>query len=132
MGRTKIIYAVLSLFLLVPAIGFAARLPDAEELTRLIQKISERQSKDIKTFEKKSKAYFFEEQRPETISIVIGQVPPGEAVTVFVLSKLSGKPTQDIITMNKAGKTWPKIAQETGVKLKDLVKDVKDFRLGIG
>ncbi|HCC53527.1 MAG TPA: hypothetical protein DEQ20_01165 [Desulfobulbaceae bacterium] len=132
MGRTRIIHAVLLFFLLVPAMGFAARQPDAEELSRLIQKISERQSKDLKTFEKKSKAYFFEEQKPETISKVILQVPPGEAVTVFVLSKLSGKPTQEIIAMNKAGKSWPKIAQETGVKLKDLVKDVKDFRLGIG
>lgn len=132
MGKTKIMFAAISFLLLVPVLGFAAQLPEPEELNRIIQKISERQSKDMKTFERKTKAYFFEEHKPETVTAVIRQLAPGEAITVLVLSNLSKRQTQDIITMNKAGKAWPKIAQETGVKLKDLVKDVKDFRLGIG
>ena len=132
MGKTKIMFALLSFLLLVPVQSFAARLPEAEELTRLIQKISERQSKDMKTFERKTKAYFFEEQKPETIATVISQVAPGEAITAIVLSKLSKKPVLDIIAMNKTGKPWQKIAEETGVKFKDVVKDVRDFRLGIG
>jgi len=132
MGKTKIIFAALSFLLLAPVLSFAARLPDAEELSRTIQKISERQSKDMKTFEKKTKAYFFDEQKPETVSAVIGQLAPGDAVAVLVLAKLSKRPVMGILAMNKAGKGWPAIAQDTGVKLKDLVKDVKDFRLGIG
>jgi len=132
MRKTNILYAMLAFLLLVPATGFAARMPEPEELDRLVQKISERQSKDMKTFEKKTKAYFFEEQKPEAIAAVIGQVAPGEAITVIVLSNLSKKPVQDIIAMKKAGKTWQDIADKTGVKLKTVVKNVKDFRLGIG
>jgi len=118
--------------LFVSTAGFAARLPEPEELDRLVQKISERQSKDMKTFEKKTRAYFFEEQKPEAIASVISQVAPGEAITVIVLSNLSKKPVQDIVAMKKAGKSWQEIADKTGVKLKAVVKDVKDFRLGIG
>ena len=132
MERTKTLCAVLVLLLLVPVASFAARLPEPEELDRLIQKISQRQVKDMKTFEKKTRAYFFEEQKPETIAAVISQVDPGEAITVIVISNLSKKPAQDIIALKKAGKTWSEIAEATGVKLKALVKDVKDFRLGIG
>jgi len=132
MRKTNILYAMLAFLLLIPVTGFAARLSEPEELDRLVQKISERQSKDMKTFEKKTRAYFFEEQKPEAIMAVIGQVAPGEAITVIVLSNLSKKPVQDIIAMKKTGKTWQEIADKTGVKLKALVKDVKDFRLGIG
>jgi predicted transcriptional regulator len=130
-GR-RMLYGMLAFVLLVPLTGFAARLSEPEELDRLVQKISERQSKDMKTFEKKTRAYFFEEQKPEAIAAVISQVAPGEAITVIVLSNLSKKPVQNIIAMKKAGKTWQEIADKTGVKLKAVVKDVKDFRLGIG
>jgi TusA-related sulfurtransferase len=86
----------------------------------------------MKTFEKKTRAYFFEEQKPEAIESAIKQLAPGEAITVIVLSNLSKKPVQDIITMKKAGKSWQDIAAQTGVKFKTVVKDVKDFRFGIG
>lgn len=132
MRRKSILLTILVFALLVPMTSFAARLPEPEELDRLVQKISERQSKDMKTFEKKTKAYFFEAQKPETIEVVIKQLAPGEAITVIVLSNLSKKPAQDIIAMKKGGKTWQEIADKTGVKLKAVVKDVKDFRLGIG
>lgn len=132
MKRKSILVTIWVLALLVSATSFAARLPEPEELDRLVQKISERQSKDMKTFEKKTRAYFFEEQKPEAIAAVVSQVAPGEAITVIVLSNLSKKPVQDIIAMKKAGKSWQEIADKTGVKLKAVVKGVKDFRLGIG
>lgn len=132
MRKGSVLAALMVILLLVPATVYAARLSEPEELDRLVQKISERQSKDMKTFEKKTRAYFFEEQKPEAISAVIKQMAPGEAITVIVLSNLSKKPAQDIIAMKKAGKTWQDIADKNGVKLKAVVKDVKDFRLGIG
>jgi len=132
MRRRNILAVLMAILLLVPAVVFAARFSEPEELDRLVQKISERQSKDMKTFEKKTRAYFFEEQKPEAIAAVIKQVAPGEAITVIVLANHSKKPVQDIIAMKKAGKTWQEIADKTGVKLKAVVKDVKDFRLGIG
>ena len=132
MRRKSILLTTLVLVLFASTTSFATRLPEPEELDRLVKKISERQSKDMKTFEKKTKAYFFEEQKPESIKAVIGQVPPGEAITVIVLSNLAKKPVQDIIAMKKSGKSWQEIADATGVKLKAVVKDVKDFRLGIG
>jgi len=132
MRKRNILSVLMAFLLLVPAVVFASRFSEPEELDRLVQKISERQSKDVKTFEKKTRAYFFEEQKPETIAAVIKQVAPGEAITVIVLSNLSKKPVQDILAMKKSGKTWQEIADKTNVKLKAVVKDVKDFRLGIG
>ena len=132
MRQRNILASLMAFLLLVPAAVYAARFSEPEELDRLVQKISERQSKDMKTFEKKTRAYFFEEQKPETIADVIKQVPPGEAITVIVLSNLSKKPVQDILVMKKTGKTWQAIADKTNVKLKAVIKDVKDFRLGIG
>jgi len=132
MRQRNILASLMAFLLLVPAAVYAARFSEPEELDRLVQKISERQSKDMKTFEKKARAYFFEEQKPETIADVIKQVPPGEAITVIVLSNLSKKPVQDILVMKKTGKTWQAIADKTNVKLKAVIKDVKDFRLGIG
>ena len=132
MKRKSMSLVILALVLLVPATSFAARLPAPEELDRQVQNISERQSKDMKTFEKKTMAYFFEQQKPEVIASVISQVAPGEAITVIVLSNLSKKPVQDIIAMKKAGKTWQDIADKTGVELKAVVWAVKRFRLGSG
>lgn len=117
---------------LLPAASSAARRTEPEELERLINKISERQSKNLKVFEKKAKAYFFETQKPETIEILIKEFPPGEAIAIIVLSNLSKKSHKDIVAMRKSAKDWQGIAGLLGVKLKDLVKEVKDFRLGIG
>jgi len=130
MGKSK--FLIFLMAFLLPAAAEAARLPDPEQLDRLIQKISERQSKDMKTFEKKTRAYFFEEQKTEALEAVIRQLAPGEAITVIVLSNLSKKPVQEIMAMKKSGKTWQDIADKSGVKFKAVVKDVKDFRLGIG
>jgi hypothetical protein len=128
----KSILMLVALLVTAQSAAHAARLSEPEELDKLVSKISERQSKDRKTFEKKTKAYFFDAQKPELVEEVIKQFKPGEAVTVIVLSNLSQKPVQDIATMRKSGKSWQEIADKTKVKLKSVVKDVKDFRLGIG
>jgi hypothetical protein len=112
--------------------AFSGRLPEAEELDKVIKKINERQSKNLKSFEKKTKAYFFEAQKPETIGALLKEFSPGDAVTIIVISNLSKKPYKDIVTMRKAGKGWQAIAEQLGVKLKNVLKDVKEFRSGIG
>jgi hypothetical protein len=127
---------VLTLFLvftfLLPVTAFSGRLSETEELDKVIKKINERQSRNLKMFEKKTKAYFFEAQKPETIGALLKEFSPGDAVTIIVISNLSKKPYKDIVTMRKAGKGWQAIAEQLGVKLKNVLKDVKDFRSGIG
>ncbi|RJQ42100.1 MAG: hypothetical protein C4550_00235 [Nitrospiraceae bacterium] len=127
---------VLTLFLvftfLLPMTAFSGRLSEPEELDKVIKKINERQSRNLKMFEKKTKAYFFETQKPETIGALLKEFSPGEAVTIIVISNLSKKPYKDIVTMRKSGKGWQAIAEQLGVKLKKVLKDVKDFRSGIG
>jgi hypothetical protein len=102
------------------------------DLNYLVGTITEHQSKKMKVFERKVKAYFFKDQKAETIEAVLKQFPPGEAVAVIVLSNLSKKPVQDIIDLKTSGMPWSVIAEQTGVKMKALVGDVKDFRFGIG
>ncbi|MBI5188028.1 MAG: hypothetical protein HZA07_02995 [Nitrospirae bacterium] len=128
----KVLAILLALTLFLPLTSSAARRSEPEELDRLIKKINERQSKNLKEFEKKAKAYFFDTQKPETTEILIKEFPPGEAVTVIVLSNLSKRSYKDIVAMKKAGKGWQDITGQINVKLKDVVKEVKDFRLGIG
>ncbi|MDI6744123.1 MAG: hypothetical protein QMD07_01985 [Thermodesulfovibrionales bacterium] len=126
----------LTLFLvftfLLPVTAFSGRLSESEELDKVIKKINERQSRNLKMFEKKTKAYFFETQKPETIGSLLKEFSPGDAVTIIVISNLSKKPYKDIVTMRKSGKGWQAIAEQLGVKLKNVLKDVKDFRSGIG
>ncbi|HBR22457.1 MAG TPA: hypothetical protein DD713_07840 [Nitrospiraceae bacterium] len=127
---------VLTLFLvftfLLPMTSFAGRLSESEELEKVVRKINERQSKNLKMFEKKTKAYFFEAQKPATIGALLKEFSPGDAVTIIVISNLSKKPYKDIVTMRKSGKGWQAIAEQLGIKLKNVLKDVKDFRSGIG
>ncbi|MCL4490482.1 MAG: hypothetical protein M1510_01050 [Nitrospirae bacterium] len=129
-GKVLIISFVFTF--LFPLASFAGRLSEPEELDRTISKINERQSKNLKVFEKKTKAYFFESQKPEAIESLLKEFRPGEAITVLVLSNLSRKPYKEIAAMKKSGKGWQDIAEKSGVKLKNVVKEVKDFRLGIG
>jgi hypothetical protein len=104
----------------------------AADLDYLIGTISKRVSKKMKRFEGKTKDYFIKAQKAETIEAVIKQFSPGEAITMLVLSNLSKKPVQEIIDMKTSGAPWPDIAERTGVKLKVVVSDVKDFWLGSG
>lgn len=129
--RKALVVLLVSIFL-VPLTSFAGRLPEADELDMIIKKINERQSKNLKMFEKKTKAYFFETQKPETIGALLKEFLPGDAVTIIVISNLSKKPYKNIATMRKSGKGWQTIAEQLGVKLKNVLKDVKDFRSGTG
>ena len=127
---------VLTLFLvfifLLPMTAFSGRLSEPEQLDTVIKKINERQSKNLKNFEKKTKAYFFESQKPEVIEGLIKEFQPGDAVAVIVFSNLSKKPVKEIVSMKKSGMQWQAMAAKLNVKLKIIVKEVKDFRLGIG
>ncbi|MBZ0155309.1 MAG: hypothetical protein K8I29_03730 [Alphaproteobacteria bacterium] len=129
----KIIFGLfMSIVFLFPIVASAGRLSEPEELARLINKISERQSKNLKQFEKKTKAYFFDTQKPETIEGLLKELQPGEIITTLVFSNLSKKPAKDIVAMKKAGVDWPDMAAKMKINLKAAVKEVKDFRLGIG
>lgn len=132
MRLIKTILAALLVFtFLLPLASFGARLSEPEELDKLIKKISERQSKN-KQFDKKTKAYFFDAQKPETIDGLIREFAPGDTITIIVFSNLSKKPVKEIVAMKKTGTGWPEMAAKLKINLKAAVKEVKDFRLGIG
>jgi len=132
MRSTKTVLATLLIFtFLIPLSSFGARMSEPEELDKLIKKISERQSKN-KQFDKKTRAYFFETQTSETIDGLIREFAPGDTITIIVFSNLSKKPVKEIVAMKKAGTGWPDMAAKLKINLKAAVKEVKDFRLGIG
>ncbi len=132
MRSTKTILAALLIFtFLLPLASFGARMSAPEELDKLIKKISERQSKN-KQFDKKTKAYFFDAQTPETIDNLIKEFAPGDTIAIIVFSNLSKKPVKEIVAMKKAGTSWPDMAAKLKINFKTAVKEVKDFRLGIG
>ena len=128
----KIIVLLIVSTFLIPMVSFAGRMSEPEELDKLIRKLNERQSKNLKQFEKKTKAYFFETQTPETIERLVKEFQPGDTITIIVFSNLSKKPVKDIIAMKKSGTGWPDMAAKLKINLKAAVKEVKDFRLGIG
>jgi len=103
-----------------------------EDLDYLVQTINKRVSKKMRLFEKKTKAYFNKVAKAETIEALLKQFSPGDAVMVIVLSDLSNKQVKDIADMKTSGAPWQDIAERTGVKLKTVVRDVKDFWLGSG
>jgi hypothetical protein len=132
MRSTKTILAALLAFaFLFPLASFGARMSEPEELDKLIKKLSERQSKN-KQFDKKAKAYFFDAQTPETIDGLIKEFAPGDTITIIVFSNLSKKPVKEVVAMKKAGISWKDMAAKLKINLKAAVKEVKDFRLGIG
>lgn len=132
MKAIRIIFCLLlSIVFLLPIVASGGRLSEPEELDKLIKKITERQSKN-KQFDKKTKAYFFEAQTPETIDGLIKEFAPGDTITIIVFSNLSKKPVKEVAAMKKAGTGWPEMAAKLKINLKAAVKEVKDFRLGIG
>lgn len=132
MNASKLFLGLLWCFaFLLPTAASAGRLSEPEELNKLIAKISERQSKN-KQFDKKTKAYFFEAQTPEAIDSLIKEFAPGDTITIIVFSNLAKKPVKEIVAMKKAGTSWPDMAAKLKINLKTAVKEVKDFRLGIG
>lgn len=131
-GATKFLVVLLVSTFLLPQPSFAARESEPEKLEQLIQKINERQSKNVKNFKKKVEAYFFETQSPEVIEGLTKEFPPGEVVAVIVLSNLSKRPVKEIVKMRKSQIAWRDIAGQSGTKLKNMIKEVKDFRLAVG
>jgi hypothetical protein len=128
----KVLVILLVSTFFLPLTSFAERGSEPEKLEQLIKKINERQSKNIKNFKKKAEAYFFETQSPEVIEGLIKEFPPGEVVAIIVVSNLSKWPVKEIVKMRKTQMSWRDIAGQTGVKLKNMIKEVKDFRLAIG
>ena len=120
------------LLLVTPAVAAAGRLPEPEELDNVIAKITSKQSKNIRTFESKVREYFFDTEKKDAIVSLVKEFPPGEAVAILVLTELSKKSSQDVAAMKKAGKSWPEIAEQCGVKLKAVIKEIKAFRSGAG
>ncbi|MEW6739701.1 MAG: hypothetical protein ACOYU2_01590 [Nitrospirota bacterium] len=133
MERVRKVLVLLLIFtFLFPLTSFAGRLSETERLEKLINMINKNQSKNLKTFEKKAKDYFSGVQKPDVIETLIKEFPPGDTVTIIIMSNLSKKPYRDIANMRKSGKRWEDIASQLGIKLKDVIKDVISFRSGIG
>lgn len=84
--------------------------------------------KEIKRFEEKLKSYFFEIVEPGVIDRSLKELSPGEALIVIVIVSLSKKSDGEIIKMKKEGKSWTEICNAVGVKMKDVVKEVKEFQ----
>ena len=84
--------------------------------------------KEIKRFEEKLKAYFFEAVPNDVIESALKELTPGDALTAIVITNLSKKPGKDIIKMKKDGKSWTDISNAVGLKMKDVVKEVKEFQ----
>ncbi|MEW6409556.1 MAG: hypothetical protein AB1488_05525 [Nitrospirota bacterium] len=128
----KVLVILLVSTFFLPLTSCVERQSDPEKLEQLIKKINERQSNNIKRFEKKVEAYFFETQSPGVIKSLIKEFPPGEVVAILVLSNLSKWQVKEIAKMRKTQMSWRDIAGQIGAKLKNVIKEVKDFRLAIG
>jgi len=84
--------------------------------------------KEIKRFTDQVKAYFFEAVPDDVIESALKELTPGEALAAIVITNLSKKPGKDIIKMKKDGKNWTDITNAVGLKMKDVVKEVKEFQ----
>ncbi|MBI4698258.1 MAG: hypothetical protein HY758_04950 [Nitrospirae bacterium] len=85
-------------------------------------------AKEIKRFGDQVKAYFFEAVPNDIIESALKDLTPGDALAAIVIINLSKKPGKDIITMKKDGKSWTDIVNSVGLKMKDVVKEVKEFQ----
>lgn len=126
---------VFSLFSPIVFTSMAMQRGGEEELKERIEITNKKRvtPKEIKRFEESLKSYFFEIVEFDVIDRVmkavdLKEITPGDALIVIVLVKLSKKPEQEIIKMKKEGKNWTEIVNAVGVKLKDVVKEVKEFQ----
>ncbi|MBI5408012.1 MAG: hypothetical protein HZA14_01445 [Nitrospirae bacterium] len=108
----------------------AAQKGTEEELKERIEITNKKRvtPKEIKRFEEKLKAYFFEAVPDDVIESAMKELTPGEALAAIVITNLSKKPGRDIIKMKKDGKSWTDIVNAVGLKMKDVVKEVKEFQ----
>ncbi|MDP3297291.1 MAG: hypothetical protein Q8N09_06845 [Thermodesulfovibrionia bacterium] len=126
---------VFSLFSPIVFTSMAMQRGGVEELKERIDITNKKRvtPKEIKRFEESLQSYFFEIVELDVIERVmkavdLKEITPGDALIVIVLVKLSKKPEQEIIKMKKEGKNWTEIVNAVGVKLKDVVKEVKEFQ----
>ncbi|MBI5195048.1 MAG: hypothetical protein HZA10_01860 [Nitrospirae bacterium] len=126
---------VLSLFLPIVFTATAGPRGGEEELKERIEITNKKRvtPKEIKRFEESLKSYFFEIVDFDVIDRVmkavdLKEITPGDALTVIVIVKLSKKSDKEIIKMKKEEKSWTEITNAVGIKLKDVVKEVKEFQ----
>jgi len=121
---------VVALLFLLPLIAQAVQKGTEEELKERIEISNKKRvtPKEIKRFEEKLKAYFFEAVPNDVIESAIKELTPGDALTAIVIANLAKKPGKDIIKMKKDGKSWADITNAVGLKMKDVVKEVKEFQ----
>lgn len=122
---------VLSLFLPATAsIAVSAEKGTEEELKERIEITNKKRvtPKEIKRFGDQVKAYFFEAVPNDVIESALKELTPGDALAAIVIINLSKKPGKDVIKMKKDGKSWTDITNAAGLKMKDVVKEVKEFQ----
>ncbi|MBI4846961.1 MAG: hypothetical protein HY808_00080 [Nitrospirae bacterium] len=112
------------------SIAAAAEKGTEEELKERIAITNKKRvtPKEIKRFTDQVKAYFFETVPDDVIESAMKELTPGEALAAIVITNLSKKPGKDIIKMKKDGKSWTEIVNASGLKMKDVVKEVKEFQ----
>jgi hypothetical protein len=126
-----VLIIVFSLFLpSVFSIVAAAEKGSEDELKERIAITNKKRvtPKEIKRFGDQVKAYFFEAMPNDVIESALKELTPGDALAAIVIINLSRKPGKDIIKMKKDGKSWTDITNTAGLKMKDVVKEVKEFQ----
>lgn len=122
---------IFSLFLSATAsIAVSAEKGTEDELKERIAITNKKRvtPKEIKRFEDHLKAYFYEAVSNEVIERTLKELTPGDALAVIVIVNLSKKPDAEITKMKKGGKSWTDIVNAVGLKMKDVVKEVKEFQ----
>jgi hypothetical protein len=126
-----VLIIVFSLFLpSVFSIAAAAEKGGEDELKERIAITNKKRvtPKEIKRFGDQVKAYFFEAVPNDIIESALKELTPGDALAAIVIINISKKPSKDIIKMKKDGKSWTDITNTAGLKMKDVVKEVKEFQ----
>ncbi len=128
--KIVILLIAISFFFPLISIATAAEKGTEEELKERIAITNKKRvtPKEIKRFEDHLKAYFFEAVPNDVIDRALKELTPGDALAVIVIVNLSKKPDAEIIKMKKGGKSWTDIVNAVGLKMKDVVKEVKEFQ----
>ncbi len=123
----RISSALIVMMLFLPVFSFADDNP--AELESMINEVNKTQStpEKIRNFEDKLSEYFYEVELP-SIQGLLKEFSPGEALTLLMLVKLSGKSLKEITSARKDGMSWDKMAEKFNVGLDKVVKRIKAFR----
>jgi len=94
-------------------VGKEERLRDKERIleneSKILEKYAERLGVDVDTLaDLRAKRFGY-----------------GEITNAVVLSKMTGRPLDEIIAMRESGKGWGQIANESGVKLREVRREVR-------